>query len=194
MAMHCLASPEGLKINCEKLAALGGFKNAKSANASWLVVKKKLLAGSESDNGATDSVSPPTAANETGNGTIADDEASPATESPKKKGGRKSQVTAVEGDDVAPEEDEKATPIKKRARKPKDPNATLAKRAKKEVKVEHTEDDTETGADAQLHGGSSIFGDGQDGSAHIKMEEDAAGDTDHDEQAGVDEEVLTAAI
>ena len=173
---------------------MGGFKNAKSANASWLVVKKKLLAGSESDNGATDGVSPPTAANETGNGTIADDEASPATESPKKKGGRKPHAPAVEGDDLAPEEDEKATPIKKRARKPKDPNATPAKRAKKGLKVEPAKDETETTADAQLHGRSSIFGDGQDGSAHIKMEEDVACDTDHDEQVGVDEEVLTAAI
>ena len=181
-----------IQINFDKLATMGNFKNAKSANTSWLTVKKKLLAGSESDNGAANSVAS-TLATEASNGTVADDEASPPVESPKKVG-RKPPATESERIDVAPQNGQiSATPSKKRGRKPKDPNATPRKRVKQGVKTEPTEIVTQGAAHTQIQGESSIFGDGPNGKAHIKDEEQAI-TAEQDERVNSDNACLGFAV
>ena len=69
-----------MQIDYKKLATLGGYKTPASANASWLIVKKKLLAANPTK------ASPEEGANDN----LADDEATPSVETPKKpRGGRK---------------------------------------------------------------------------------------------------------
>ncbi|KAL9132911.1 MAG: hypothetical protein Q9175_005911 [Cornicularia normoerica] len=84
---RCFQSPDAMKIDTEKLAQLAGFSNGKSANASWNVIKKKLMAGATVDAGA------PTTTPKKAKGKAAtigdaddDDEATSTKAAPKKRG------------------------------------------------------------------------------------------------------------
>ena len=144
---------------------MGGFKNSKSANASWIALRKKLCESATAFDNATTANS-----NEFDNGAAADDEGSPTTKSPKKKLTAKSKSSVENG------EEGKAASAKKRSRAPKDPNATPAKRVKKEktdwkeaAKAEADAEDAgaATNGDEQADPGS-IFG---NGNGVIKTEE-----------------------
>ena len=81
------------QIDYKKLATLGGYKTPASANASWLMVKKKLL-NATGTIGNTQKASPEEGANEA----LADDEGTPSIETPKKqRGGRKSKALLTGG-------------------------------------------------------------------------------------------------
>lgn len=115
-----------------KFAELGGFKTSASANASFLVVKKKLLAGAGVNGEGSLSSTPKKAkgkaladadVNDDNDDVIGDDEKTPNAGSPKKKGGRKAKAAAPE-DDEANATSEKAvaitvSPKKKGGRKAK---------------------------------------------------------------------------
>lgn len=197
------------QIDTDKLAQLAGFSNGKSANASWLVIKKKLMNGASMDAASTtntpkkgkakaaanadadddEEVTPIKAApkkrgkaikTETADaeGGDADTEITPSAESPKK--GRAKKATAASktdmdvdaANDTAATEATTPTPKRKRGpKKPKDPNATPTKRAKKGVNAA-TKANNDDAANTQLHTdeaneGDSLFG----GDAKVKSEE-----------------------
>ena len=178
------------------LATHGRFANAKSANASWLSLKKKLLNGATVDavnkaatpkkskgkniaNEVGDDVEEPTssaAASKKGvkavkieaadtEGGDADTEKTPSAETPKKSRAKKATTATktdvtddVSNDTAAPEV---VTPKPKRKRgpnKPKDPNATPTKRAKKGAKagITTTDGKDNNAANAQLQAGGDF--------------------------------------
>ena len=200
------------QIDTEKLAQLAGFANAKSANASWLLLKKKLMKGATVD-AATMASTPKKAkgkgpANGDGDdgeeasptvsaskkrakvvkteptdteGGDADTEKSPNAETPKKSRAKKATAapkTDVTGDasnDTAAAEVVTPTPKRKRGpNKPKDPNATPTKRAKKGAKagITTTETNDDNATNSQLHAGDSMIG----GDVKVKNEDADAGD------------------
>lgn len=219
---QCFQSPDAMKIDNEKLAQLAGFSNGKSANASWCVIKKKLIGGATVD-GPAAATTPKKAKgkatnpeNEDGNEPTkvapkkrakaiktepvdaeagdADTEATPSAESPKKGRAKKTTGAAANteanddatakattnGDttnDAAATEVTAPTPKRKRGpNKPKDPNATPTKRAKKGANAGATAGADGDAANDQLHGDEttaqtngegSIFG----GDANVKEEE-----------------------
>ena len=195
------------QIDTEKLGQLAGFSSGKSANASWLVIKKKLLSGATFDPASTTTtpkkVKGKAAANgdtdEDNEGTLttaaskkrdkaikteateaeggdADTKKTPTAETPKK--GRAKKGTAASKTDVTGDADNNTaatvTPAPKRKRgpnKPKDPNATPAKRTKKGANAAKT-----TATVAQANEGGSIFG----GDTDVKKEEvDEEGGDNH---------------
>ena len=211
------------QIDTDKLAQLAGFSNGKSANASWLVIKKKLLNGATVDaataatnpkkgkgkaatNGdadVDDEATPAKAAPKQRSKAIkkepvdaeggdADTEVTPSAESPKK--GRTKKATAPANTDTVGDATNGAaatevitqTPKRKRGpNKPKDPNATRNKRAKKGANAAattSTDDAIENdAANTQLHGDeaaaqskgeSSLFG----ADANAKKEEEEGDD------------------
>ena len=157
---------------------MGKFKNSKSANASWLAVKKKLLAELEPEDEVENGGPSPVPTTSTGNGTMADDEAFPVAGTPNKKGGRKPKtaVTDPSGEDGKDEAADVAS-AKKRGRKSKDPNASPSKRVKKEAKAESAEIEPESSGNMQGEEQASIFGDGQNGGTSIKNEGDPGQDS-----------------
>ena len=81
-----------------KLAELAGFKTAASANTTWLLVKKKIMAANTSEN------------------------AEASSSNPKKTGGRKSKadIDAEGADNTGEEEEPKSTKKRSRTTKPAD--------------------------------------------------------------------------
>ena len=176
------------QIDTDKLAQLAGFSNGKSANASWLVIKKKLMNGATMDAASTTNTPKKGKAKAAANadaddhaeatpikaapknrakavktepadaeGGDADTEITPSAESPKK--GRAKKATAasktdMNGDsanDTAATEATTPTPKRKRGpNKPKDPNATPTKRAKKGANAA-TKANNDDAANTQLH-------------------------------------------
>lgn len=226
--LNAREAKKAFQIDTEKLAQLAGFSNGKSANASWNVIKKKLIAGATIDGGAA-ATAPKKAKgkaanpeNEDDNETAstkaapkkrgktiktepvdaeagdADTEATPAAESPKKGRAKKATGAAVvkaEANDETPAKattngdttneaaaTEVITPTPKRKRgpnKPKDPNATPAKRAKKGANAGAAAGADGDAANAQLHGAQtneegSIFG----GDENAKEEDEDQGRDD----------------
>ncbi|KAK4692529.1 hypothetical protein P7C71_g4695, partial [Lecanoromycetidae sp. Uapishka_2] len=218
---QCFRSPDALKIDTDKLAQLAGFANGRSANTSWLIIKKKLLgnvgdASTKGDEGTPAKASPNKAARtikaKTPGEGEADDETTP---SPKKKPGRKPKTalaTEVKNEDndentnaeVAPEEAAPSipTPKKKRTRGPnkvKDPNAPVSKRAKKNAKGDVTAAAaTPNGVnDEAVEDSPAVKGEAAslfgDGTNKIKTEQELEDDEilDEDDQKYVDEQLET---
>lgn len=237
---QCFQTPDAMKIDTDKLAQLAGFSNGKSANTSWLVIKKKLMNGATVDAAAAatnpkkgkgkaatngdanddDEATPAKAAPKKRSKAIktepvdaeggdADNEVTPSAESPKKGHAKKTTAPAntdIDGDatnDAAATEVITPTPKRKRGpNKPKDPNATPTKRAKKGANAAATAsaDDAieKDAAHAQLHGDEaatqtngkgSIFG----GDANIKGKEEAGEEEGDDRSFNAEEQKMTDA-
>ena len=209
------------QIDTDKLAQLAGFSNGNSANASWLVIKKKLMNGATMDAASTtntpkkgkakaaanadadddDEATPTKAAPKKrgkaikteptdAEGGDADTEITPGAESPKKARAKKATAaskTEVNGDganDTAATEATTLTPKRKRGpNKPKDPNATPTKRAKKGANAATKTNNNDDAANAQLNAdepneGESMFG----GDANIKTENAEDGEEEGDDR------------
>ena len=185
------------QIDTEKLAQLAGFSSGKSANASWLVIKKKLMSGATVD-AAAPATTPKKAKGKAavdGDAKNDDDEVTPTISAPKKRGKAiKTEPADAEGGDADTEKTPSAEPAKKsRAKKgtavsktevngnapndmatpevttptpkrkrgpnkPKDPNATPTKRAKKGANATTTETNGDNAANAQPHAGANFAG------------------------------------
>lgn len=228
IAFQSLKDDSALQIDYTKFAELAGYKTAASANACFLLVKKKLLGGANVSN-ATTATTPKKAKgkatnpeNEDENEATptkvamkkrakaiktepvdaeagdADTEATPSAESPKKGRAKKATGAAANAEanaeangdatakattngdttnDAAATEVTAPNPKRKRGpNKPKDPNATPTKRAKKGANAGATAGADGDAANDQLHGDEttaqtngegSIFG----GDANVKEEE-----------------------
>ena len=217
------------QIDTEKLAGLAGFANGKSANASWLIIKKKLMSGATVDAAAMASTPKKPkgkgAANGDGDdgeeatptvsaskkrvkavktepadteGGDADTEKTPTAETPKKirakkaTAASKAEVTGDTANDTAATDVVTPTPKRKRGpNKPKDPNATPTKRAKKGAKagITTTETNDDNTANAQVAGESTFGGDAKAKNADAKEEGDSR-PLNAEEQGMVDDTML----
>lgn len=182
-----------MQIDYKKLATLGGYKTPASANASWLTVKKKLLAAT-GINGNAAKGSPEEGANDD----LADDEATPLVETPKKQRGGRKPKAAINGTGVQLDDSEGLDGIpkpKKRARKQS--NSTggpAAKRAKKDIVKEEEkgdgldeEDDDANGAvvknePVEDDDGAGAEGVGEDTVTVVGMNTEVDGDGEFQQQ------------
>ncbi|KAK5699904.1 hypothetical protein LTR97_006038 [Elasticomyces elasticus] len=104
LATQCFEGGDFPKVDCVKLAEIGGWKNKASANVAWCNLKKKLL-------GAAPATSK-------GEGEGGDGDEGAAEPSPKKRG-RKPKATAEEvKDEVDEEEAEAEAPTPKKRGRP----------------------------------------------------------------------------
>lgn len=256
IAFQSLKDDCALQIDYAKLAQLAGYKTAASANACFLTLKKKLMAGASVSNAAAAPTPKKAKGKAAANGDADDDdEATPSKAAPKKRGkaikteladaeggdadtevtpgaespkkGRAKKRTGPSKNDANGDTPTKATtnedatndtaatgittptptPTPKRKRgpsKPKDPNATPTKRAKKNANAKVTTsadgaaaDDNNDAANTQLHGvetvaqtngEGSIFG----GDANVKEEEQEGDDRcfDAEEQKMAEDELF----
>lgn len=195
-----------MKIDYVKFAELAGFKTPASANASFLLVKKKLLAGAEPGcaaksapkKGKADAVTESDSNAEPG--TVADDEGSQPA-SPQKKPSRKKaastngastvDVKMEDGEDNQNEDTAAAAPAKRSyKRKPKDPNAPPSKRGKKAAKTDDAVEKNHTAAEERHEEHQSIFGPNDE--AGIKTE-DGEDELGNGQTAAAEEEALNIA-
>ncbi|KAM0796377.1 hypothetical protein BDR22DRAFT_524064 [Usnea florida] len=126
IAFMSLKDDTAIQIDYNKFAELAGYKTAASANACFLTVKKKLLAGAVLSNAATTATTPKKAkakATTDGNGGD-DDEQTPTKTAPKKRGKAiKTEPADVEAGDADTEITPSAeSPKKGRAKKPSAPS------------------------------------------------------------------------
>ncbi|MCJ1459435.1 hypothetical protein MMC28_009813 [Mycoblastus sanguinarius] len=134
IAFQCLQDPNGLKVDYKKFAELASLKNVASASASFLVVKKKILAGASGPtNGDASSIPKSTlkkkggkAQIEENNGAEGDDHddgaTTPKVAHKKRKPKAKAAAAENEGGDLADTEKSPDTEIPKKRGKAKATN------------------------------------------------------------------------